>query len=541
MDRSLWLLIKLRGWAWLRHWGRNLRTLKGTLLALVGSLLFLPTIGFALLAPRVQTAAQLDAIRLYGPLALLGYCVLNVLLSSGDRAVYYSPAEISFLFCGPFRPRQLLLYKVAVGVSAGLVTALFMAIAFTPHSARFISSYVALFLTLELIYLFSMGVGLVISTFGTLAFSRGRKLVLTGLVLVVVGALTSLGRQLLTATPAEIVDRALRSAWVTAVTTPFRPFVMAYASEKLWPDLVGWSSLAAAVDIALLAVVLGLNARFVEASAAASARIYDRIRKARRGEAWVGGELKSRAKIPMLPRWGGIGPNLWRQATTAVRSPSRVATMLLLLVLPVALTLLVGRGDVSGRSTLTAVLPVFLGITFIASSAVGFDFRPDLGRMEDLKTLPIRPTRLVIGQLITPVLILSIGQWLTLGVIVLLAHPEPELMIAGAALVVPANFLFVAIENLYFLWFPYRAVGINSFDFQAMGRQLLLMGAKVATVGLVAGVAGGLGALVYYVTSPAWIPALITTWLAAGICGLGLVPLVALAFEGFDVASDRAD
>src|SRR4051812_18369432 len=125
MDRSLWLLLLIRGKAWFRRWARNLRSLKGALLAVVGSLVFLPMIVSVLVSPRVQTAAQVGAIRRFGPLGLLAYCLLNVLLSSGDRAVYYSPSEVNFLFSGPYRPRQLLVYKVVGGLGAALLTALF--------------------------------------------------------------------------------------------------------------------------------------------------------------------------------------------------------------------------------------------------------------------------------------------------------------------------------------------------------------------------------------------------------------------------------
>ena len=51
MDRSLFLLLRLRAWAWLRRLGRNLRTLKGALLGLVGSLLFAPMLIASIFAP----------------------------------------------------------------------------------------------------------------------------------------------------------------------------------------------------------------------------------------------------------------------------------------------------------------------------------------------------------------------------------------------------------------------------------------------------------------------------------------------------------
>ena len=40
MDRSLWLLLRLRLGGWLRSWARNLRTPKRALLALIGAPFF---------------------------------------------------------------------------------------------------------------------------------------------------------------------------------------------------------------------------------------------------------------------------------------------------------------------------------------------------------------------------------------------------------------------------------------------------------------------------------------------------------------------
>lgn len=540
MDRSLWLLLWLRGRSWFRLWGRSVRGLKGLLLALIGSLVFLPILVSAVLAPHLRTGFQITLIREYGPLVLLAYCVLNVLLSSGDRAVYYAPAEVNFLFSGPFRPRQMLLYKVVAGAGAAVVTALMMTFVLGHHASRFLSAYVGLFLSVQLLYLFSLTVGLAISTAGALAFSRGRKLLLLALAVLTVAAVWPLGRQALASPPRVMLALAARSPVVAAVVVPFRPFVMAFTADRVWPDLVAWSSLAVLVDLAFLVVVLSLNARFLEASAAASARVYDRLRRFRRGEV-PAARAGFRLSPPNLPWMGGIGPNLWRQATTATRSPLRLAAMLLLYVVPVGLMVLLTRHETTGADLLGPSLTVFLGMSLVASTTVGYDFRPDLGRMEDLKTLPIRPTRLVLGQLLTPVLVLTVGQWLAMALIAYRAAAEPGWIAAAFALALPTNLLLAAIENLYFLWFPYRATGINSFDVQAMGRQLLLMTAKASTVGVAAALSGTAGFLTFRLTGGNLASAVGSAWVVALGCALALVPLVATAFDRFDVAGDRPE
>ena len=109
------------------------------------------------------------------------------------------------------------------------------------------------------------------------------------------------------------------------------------------------------------------------------------------------------------------------------------------------------------------------------------------------------------------------------------------------ALTLPSNLVLVAIENLYFLWFPFRMAGINSMDFQALGRQILLMIGKLATIGLAAGVAGALGAATYHVTGGNWSATVAAAGIAISGFGIGLIPLVALTFEQFDVAGARPE
>jgi hypothetical protein len=541
VDRSLWLLLALRARAWARGWVRKIRSLKGALLALVGSLVFLPWLITAVFAPRLQTEAQLDAIRLYGPLGLFGYCLLNVVLSAGDRAVYYSPGEVNFLFCGPFAPRQLLLYKVAAGVGAAMLTAPFMVLAFRHHTASTLAALVGLFLALMLLYLFSIAVGLAVSTFGALAFSRGRRLLLLAVLAAVALAVAPLGERVAAMSPDQILEEALHSPAVGVIVAPFRPFVMAFTAERLWPDLVVWSTVSLGVDCALLGVVLALNAQFLEASAAASARMYERIKRVRRGETWAMGPSKVRVELPMLPWWGGAGPNLWRQLTTASRSLSKLVGLAALFLIPVVTIVLTTGRDPSERFLAGPALSVVFGLALFAPTMVGFDFRPDLGRMEDLKALPIPPAMLALGQVVTPVLILSVAEWVTFGFITAWARPGPLVAVSAAALALPFNLLLVAVENLYFLWYPYRMAGFNTFDFQAMGRQMLLLMAKFVSLGVGGALAAGVGALLYFVTGGSWPAAVAAGWVVLAAVGLAVLPLVGQAFAAFDVAEAPPD
>ena len=532
MDRSLWLLLWLRANSGLRRWGRTLRTLKGAMLGVVGVLVFLPTLVTMLFAPGM---ARPGLMRRYGPLGLLTYCLLNVLVSSGDRAVYYSPGEVNFLFSGPFRPRQLLLYKVIGGLCAATLTALMMTFFFAHHASMWIAAYIGLFLALVLLYLFSLTVGLLVSTVGAMAFTRGRQVVLLGVLTAIAAALAPLANSAATMPLAELRDRLMSFPTVTIATWPFRPFVDVFAADRFGLAFLVSVTEAIAIDGAFLAAVLAMNSGFMEASAAASAKLYARIQQIRRGKMSTG-TIKARFELPMLPWLGGAGPNFWRQLTSASRSPTHLVAVVALFAVPVGTVLFAATTKANEASIAVLAVSMLAGLGVFSPAMVGFDFRPDIGRMEDLKTLPIPTSRLVLGQLLAPVAILCAAEWMMIAAVAIVTRSDLGLLAGAALLALPLNLLLVAIENLYCLWFPFRMAGINSFDFQALGRQLLVLMAKGVTLGVVAGVAGGLGFAVYSLGGQSLTAAIAVSWLVAAGMGLAFLPLVAQAFNQFDVA-----
>ncbi len=535
MDRSLWLLLRLKLDARLRRGTRSFRTLKGLLLAVVGSLVFVPSIVGVLVMPRFQSAAQLSTARLYGPLLLFLYCILNVLFSSGDRSVYYSPAEVNFLFSGPYRSRQLLIYKMVGGIGAAFLTAIFMSLGLRQHAAMSIAAFLGLFLGLELLYLFSLAVGLCIATLGALAFNRGRRLVLFVVVALAASALWSIGTEVASIPPLAILQRAISSPTLTLVVMPFRPFVMAFTSERFWPDLLGWSALSLLIDGALAGLVLVLNAEFLEASASASERIYSKMKKLRTGAGWAY-PISVRYDLPMFPWGGGIGPNFWRQLTTLSRTPTQLLGLGLLFLSPVLVAVLISRESSQPMGVAGPTLTFCASILLLAPGMVRNDFRSDVTRMEDLKTLPIRASRMVVGQISTPLLILTLASWFTLGCLAVVIRSEYGMIATLAILVLPLNLILLLIENLYFLWFPFRPIPSNSIDIQAIGRQILLLIAKVLSLSVAATFAGAAGAFVYLVLGRNWTATVATVWVVGMGCGIGLIPPVASAFENFDVS-----
>lgn len=537
MDRSLWLLGRLRFVGWLRRWFRNLGTPKRAILAVIGALMFLPVPLMAILAPHVGVAGQVAVVRRFGPLGLFLNCLLNVFLAGEDRVVTFSPAEVNFLFPGPYRPREILFSKIVATLLTAVFTAFFLTCVLAHHSPSFVSAFVGLVIAVEFLFLFTLAVGQFISLVGALAFNRQRRvligLALVGLAAVLAPATRAAGRL----DPWELLQAVERSPVSRFVSVPFRPFLLAFTAERVWPDLVLWGLVGAAIDAALLGLILVLNDQYLEASAIASAKFYARLRRAG-AVGSVSARGRGLARLPDFPWWGGIGPNLWRQATTAIRSPVRIVTVLVLSVFPILTVLSLGISVRNDTMLPRFLLGITASLTCLAPAMVPFDFRLDLDRMEELKTWPIPPARLVLGQLLVPVAILSLGEWLVLAISALFLRVEAPLLFGAFLLFPTLNLLFVGIENLFFLWYPFRLASGSSVDFLALGRQMLLMFAKLAAFALVAGVAGGLGAIAYFGLGENWTAALAAAWLPVAAAAAGTVPLVAQAFDQFDIARD---
>jgi hypothetical protein len=553
VQRALWFLLWLRLCGWLRRLGRSLRTVKGVLLALLGVLFLVPCmfswiVSVFVLPQAPVSPEEIEHIRQLGPLALLGLTMLTLLSSAGDRGVItFTPAEVTFLFAGPFSRRQLLAYKILIAFLSSLVMALFFLVWFASMHIRTRMlgfCYLGIVLALLFTQLLTMAISFLAGSISVQAYNRRRKLTLVIVVMLVLAASVQVGGDLFRLSGPELAKRIEQTPLLHAILEPFRWFVQAFTAEQFWPDFVYWASLSLAMDLGLLLVVFALDAHYLESAAAASERAYAQLQRVRSGGA-AAAVLHStgtaRSWLPMLPWWGGVGPVAWRQLATVPRSRSTLVIVLMLFPLVILPAL---RGMQDGNEAVLG-LAVPLGIqvfvmTLFLTPLIAFDFRGDLDRMEVLKTLPIAPVALVIGQLLTPVLLLCIVQWGALAIIAASLDRAAVLQAAAgaAALIVPFNFLLIGLDNLLFLFFPARALTPTPGDFQVMGRLMLTYLAKLVIVGLTAGAAALVAVLIYYLLDHSLAAALAAAWLVLLGFGVGLVPLIVLGFHRFDVARD---
>jgi hypothetical protein len=523
-----------------------MKTVKGIVLFLFGALIFAPFFVSLIYSGFDPSAAARsgdpEAVRRFGPLVLLGYCVASVVFSTSEKAIYFTPAEVNLLFPAPFSRRQLLLYKIVVTFLTSLVGTLFLTVFFQANAYSVVAAFVGLLFATLFLQLFSMAAAIVAATLGTLAYSRFRKAVLILLGVLAAVLLFWLGKGSIPATWGERVDLIHRSPVLGALLAPFRWFVEAFAAREIWPDLVKWSARCLAVDGVLAAVVLGLDAQFLESAATASERLYARIQRVRSGgiAAHWSPAAKARFSLPDWPWWGGAGPVAWRQMLTALRSLKSVMLILISLGLMTLWPMLLRTApDDRDHGGGVGVIGILLAMTmFMLPMILTFDFRGDLDRMDLLKSLPISPTWLAAGQLATPVLAMSLIQLALLTTVQALWGGLGFFLGPAAAFVLPFNFLFMGLENLAFLFFPTRQTPGSAADFQLFGRQVLLVWAKVLALLVISGVITLVSAAVYLVTRGSWPATLVAAWVLLVGVDVALVPTIGLAFQRFDVSRD---
>ncbi len=534
MHPALWKLLRLRYSANLRRTLGGLKTWKGALTFLCGLMVLCMILGsnvVVLLTTPVRPRPEL--LRLTAPVFLLAFTLLSLNSTSKLQAIHFWPAEVDFLFAGPFSRRELLYYKMA----GSFLGAFFLALLFSTWLVRFAFSwwfvFAGLFLAACFVQLMQVVMVLLIQTLSERGVSVSRKAMLIGLGAVLAWAILR-GVAARNGNDFEDYVRAARDTWAGfLLLLPFDVFGRILAAESVYPDFLLWSAVACGLNVLLFAVIIRLDANYLEASVAGSQMVAQRMQRMRSGNyRFDPSEGSVRRRLPLLPRCGGAGTIARRQLIKAARSSMWVPLIMVVTGGGVMLFLVRQMGQQN-------LVPVLVGAsvycTFIFSSLFPFDFRGDLEQMDLLKQLPMRPTAVAVGQLAAPVLLVSLIQVFLFGIVAVMTM---NFVVAGLAalFVLPFNVLLYGIENFTFLVYPVRMAASTPGDFQHFGRQMMMMMAKMFILGMIATIAA-LGGLVVYLLLGNSLPAAIGFgWCLLSGFAVALLPVIAWAFQRFDVS-----
>jgi hypothetical protein len=540
MNPALLMLILLSTKAFLRRMFRGARTLKGAFLILFTvamiALFLGPSVAAALLRGRPGMPQLSGLADPYLPLFLLGSCLLFVFTSAGEKALYFSPPEVEFLFPAPFHRRELLFYKLSQTIMGMVLLSLIFSTSFLIYLSSWLSAFVGIFLTLAFVQLLAMQVNFIGQIVAEHAYTRARKIALASIGALAAAGLAQLLWQARVRTVAELALEFSQTWPGMVVLAPLQVFSHAILAKRLFPDLVCWSAGAAAIDLGLLVLILKLDADYLEAAAAISQKLYERMQRVRQGGGITlpASRAATRLSLPSLPWAGGVGPLAWRQLLLAMRT-SRYAIVFSLTV-GVALFVMALFADRRAQSP-SLVTSFGIGflvyLTFIFAMQLPWAFRGDIDHMDTLKSLPVRPLALVTGELAGGVAVLAAIQIVLLAALFGVAG-RPEKVSVAAAFIIPFDLMMLAASNTLFLIYPVRMVPSSTADFQFFGRTMLFMVLQVLIMLPSVGIPAGIGGIAYLLSGFSW-PVFVATSLLLLIAELPCwIVLLAWTFQRFD-------
>jgi hypothetical protein len=509
---------------------------KGLVLFLVGLVAFGLWLGPGIVMSFTaeHSDANLERLRALVPFFLFGMCLLSLTTSAGERAIYFSPGEVDFLFGGPFRRRELIIYKVLGSAINVLFSAAIFSVFFATWAASWRAAYVGLALALLFTQLLTMAFILLGQTMAEHAYTRLRKVIvyaLGGAAALGVGQVVALrgSRNVL-----EVLSHARESWYLQYLLMPFEPFARVLTARSM-PELGAWAGIALAMDLALFGFVVWLDAEYREAAVSVSRRLYERIQRAQRSGMSQTAKGAPRGHVPRLPYLGGAGPIAWRQTVNAMRNSRSIVLFMVFMGIAVAVPF--NAGSEGQRHVWTVVAGLMVWLTVFLSSMLRFDFRADIEQMDWLKMMPLHPWAIVAGQFVVPV---ALGTWLQLVILSMAVYLTGQVwvLLLAVAFLPLLNLVLTGAENTMFLLFPTRVVAFSPGDFQLFGRQLVFMLVKTGLAAAACGIAALVGGIAYLLGG-ASVPAfLAVSWVALAAEALALIPLTAWTFRRFDISLD---
>ena len=540
MPPALRLLLVFRVRAGFRQLGRKLRSPRTALPVVLGALGL--AFGFGLpWLPRLFAHLAVSQEQLQNARAMFsGVWFLmflpQLLMRDEDRAIVFSPAEIALLFPAPLDRRQLLLYKIAGALGPLFLASLVLCGSLAVYAGNWPSAFTGSALSLLFLFLLGLTLNLVRELMAAHAYTTGRKLLLAGLLALFALALWQAGQndqELELPARVRLMAESLPGRMLFA---PIYCFTRVATAPAWSLEFAGWFSLSLMINLALMGLILRLDANYQEASVHRSQRAYDRWRRVQQSGTLSSGRqaVRPRWRLPAPPRWKGAGPILWRQLTAWMRKANVVVLALLILGTPVALSVLPFLKNDSPWTPVGVMLYLNL---FFFSTQFAFDFRTDIEHMELLKSSPLHPLAVVLGELATPVLLATLVHGATVAVLVACYRWESAFLIALMFAPIVNLFLF-AVENILNLLFPARPATGGTGQAQQLSRTMLFLIVKLVLF-VLAGMAGALAsALAFHAFDNSATAAAAAAWaVVAGLDALCVLLLV-WAYLRFDPGLD---
>lgn len=486
-----------------------------------------------------ETRVNPDVARAWLPIGFMLMFLLQVVSPGRKMPLVFSPAEIDFLFAGPFHRHDLVLYKILTFSTVIAFPSIFMSAYAAGYGAWWPSAFTGLFLYVLAAYFMTIILSLTLHNIAARYrwWTQGAFLAILLIAIALVVRFYALND--FAGDPIGTAKRMSESLLYAVALAPFRVFSEIALAQGLDGALLVNTLIAVGMNLAGLLLIFRLDAQFLESSLAQSKRMHKRLENLKRGKIFSAPRARSaKLSVPVLPRWRGVGTILRQQLLGALRE-----SLAMQLVILAALVGSVGgyfARDMaeSGRGDLVQLIPlgIIAYLMLFLATFIRYDFRSDVDCLDRLKSLPLGAFPLALGEIAVPTMIATLAQ-VVLCACFALANGTPPLNPAFAIVLLSVNGLIFAVENAFFLVFPTRKTMVTVADLSDFGRNVLLLMVKVATLVFILGVAAGTGALAFFV-SGSYAVSVFAGWIVLTACVAAFILLVAEAFKRLDPSLD---
>jgi len=540
---ALWKLFRLKCRGGFRQAGRSLKTVRGVfqfgfMLAMMGwsfgSMIFF---GHMSASTPFAAVGMIDRMRDFATFGIFSFTTWTVLFSTGESTVYFTASEVAFLFPAPFQRRQLLSYKLLQSLSGMLFVSLLMSFVFASSPGMWLGGLLGLILTLAFLQLLTMNVAFLRQVFEARSSVLVRRLIGVTVLSLLLMAVSQTSIDAPDGNFASLANAFRNSTSGAILLAPFGVFTRMLFPQDISMFLTSFGTVFV-LDLCLLASVYRLDGLSLEAALAISEKMTARMKRAQSKGIWqVFGSPTSKSagrRLPLLPFWNGLGPIIWQRVTTNIRTSLKLFVLLGgALLLAGGLAFSIHRKNPA--ESLAAAGAAIVVMNYV-SVLISLSLQNEIERVGYLKSLPLSPRAIVVGELLGFVaLISSVQVSLFLALCAMLPSVAGWLLFA-AVLAFPFNFLLFGIDKLVFYVFPTRMAKGAPGDFQNGGKQMMFVFFKMAVLFAcltLVGIAVIPGALMGS-TLFAVIPA---TCVLLAECA-GLIPLLGYAFRRFDPGVD---
>ncbi len=377
-----------------------------------------------------------------------------------QRGLTFQPADVDFLFPGPFARRELVLYRLVSLYPFTLVSSALFLLMLRRMAGDMLAGYIGLVLfSLLLVHLQTI-LGLIATWIEGGLFKRLKApLRMLAWFLAIVLAFAFVGAATGDTRVATQVQDLFAHGATRVVFYPAAKVAEALAAPSFTAALPAILPLFAAVVCSLLMALL-LQVNFIEASLQTSQQ--GSLLRARMGRGFVGAEASTgkvgSSRALFLPVFRHSGAIVWKNLIAASRSLRFVLYAVMSIGIYTSIVIARGRhGDVFDPIaprmdvlSLGAMWPLFI------QQYVAFDFRRDFDSLAELRQLPLQPFGVAVAEIAVPTFFAVAFQLLGLAGVAMFEHVSRHMMILAVLAYPPITLAMITVTNLGFLLFPSR-------------------------------------------------------------------------------------